>query len=165
MERFKETVSITDKITLGGDRLVLFAGPCAAESYDLCLETGTEVKKICQELGIDYVFKASFDKANRTSIESYRGPGIKKGIEIFSEIKKQLGVKILTDFHLPEQAQELSQVVDALQVPAFLCRQTDMILAGAQVAVEQGIRLNIKKGQFLSPNDCRNIIEKVQFSR
>src|SRR5262245_35641866 len=125
MEIFKNKVQVTDKIVLGGDRLVLFAGPCAAESYDICMETGTKVKEICADLGIDYVFKSSFDKANRTSSSSYRGPSTESGLEILSRVKKDLQVPIVTDVHESDQCAEVACVADVLQIPAFLCRQTD----------------------------------------
>ncbi|HRK55397.1 MAG TPA: 3-deoxy-8-phosphooctulonate synthase [Cyclobacteriaceae bacterium] len=158
MDIFKEKVSITDKITLGGDRLVLFAGPCAAESYDICMETGTEVKRICEELGIDYVFKASFDKANRTSASSYRGPSMEGGLEILSRVKKDLGVPTVTDVHESYQCAEVAEVVDVLQIPAFLCRQTDLLIAAAKT----GKAVKVKKGQFMAPEDMRYAVDKVR---
>lgn len=158
MERFKDTVSITDKITLGGDKLVLFAGPCAAESYDLCVETGTEVKKICQELGIDYVFKASFDKANRTSAGSYRGPSMDMGLEILSMVRNELKVPVVTDVHESYQCEEVATVVDVLQIPAFLCRQTDLLIAAAKT----GKPVKVKKGQFMAPEDMQYALKKVR---
>jgi 2-dehydro-3-deoxyphosphooctonate aldolase (KDO 8-P synthase) len=158
VERFKDPVSITDKITLGGDRLVLFAGPCAAESYDICLETGTEVKKICEELGIDYVFKASFDKANRTSSGSYRGPSIDMGLEILSMVRNELKVPVVTDVHESYQCEEVATVVDVLQIPAFLCRQTDLLVAAAKT----GKPVKVKKGQFMAPEDMQYALKKVR---
>jgi 2-dehydro-3-deoxyphosphooctonate aldolase (KDO 8-P synthase) len=158
VERFKDPVSITDKITLGGDRLVLFAGPCAAESYDICLETGTEVKKICEDLGIDYVFKASFDKANRTSSGSYRGPSIDMGLEILSMVRNELKVPVVTDVHESYQCEEVATVVDVLQIPAFLCRQTDLLVAAAKT----GKPVKVKKGQFMAPEDMQYALKKVR---
>lgn len=157
MELFKDKVSISDKITLGGDRMVLFAGPCAAESYDICIETGAEVKKICDELGIDYVFKASFDKANRTSSGSYRGPSIDMGLEILSMVRNDLKVPVVTDVHESHQCAEVAAVVDVLQIPAFLCRQTDLLLAAAQT----GKPVKVKKGQFMAPEDMKYALDKV----
>lgn len=158
MDIFKNKVAVTDKITLGGDRLVLFAGPCAAESYDICMETGTEVKRICEELGIDYVFKASFDKANRTSASSYRGPSMSGGLEILSRVKKDLGVPTVTDVHESYQCAEVAEVVDVLQIPAFLCRQTDLLIAAAKT----GKAVKVKKGQFMAPEDMQYAVDKVR---
>lgn len=158
MEIFKDKVKVTDSITLGGDRMVLFAGPCAAESYDICMETGTEVKKICAELKIDYVFKASYDKANRTSSGSYRGPSMQGGLEILSRVKKDLGVPIVTDVHESHQCEEVAQVADVLQIPAFLCRQTDLLIAAAKT----GKSVKVKKGQFMAPEDMKYAVDKVK---
>ncbi len=158
MEIFKDKVKVTDSITLGGDRMVLFAGPCAAESYDICMETGTEVKKICAELGIDYVFKASYDKANRTSSGSYRGPAMRDGLEILSRVKKDLGVPVVTDVHESHQCEEVAQVADVLQIPAFLCRQTDLLIAAAKT----GKSVKVKKGQFMAPEDMKYAVDKVR---
>lgn len=158
MELFKDKVSINDKITLGGNRMVLFAGPCAAESYDICIETGIEVKRICEELGIDYVFKASFDKANRTSSGSYRGPSMDMGLEILSMVRNDLKVPVVTDVHESHQCAEVAAVVDVLQIPAFLCRQTDLLLAAAQT----GKPVKVKKGQFMAPEDMKYALDKVR---
>src|ERR1700690_576614 len=156
MERFKDTVSITDSITLGGDRMVLFSGPCAVESYDICMETGSKMKDICAELNIDYVFKSSFDKANRTSASSYRGPSMESGLEILARVKKELEVPLVTDVHESYQCAEVAGVVDVLQIPAFLCRQTDLLIAAAL----SGRPVNIKKGQFVFPWDMKHAIAK-----
>lgn len=158
MEIFKERVKITESINLGGDRLVLFAGPCAAESYDICMETGAKVKEVCQQLDIDYVFKASFDKANRTSAGSYRGKGLDSGLEILSRVKKDLNVPVVTDIHESHQAKEVAEVVDVLQIPAFLCRQTDLLLAAA----ETGKMVKVKRGQFMAPEDMKYAVDKVR---
>jgi len=158
MEIFKEKVNVTNNITLGGDKLVLFAGPCAAESYDICMETGTEVNKICETLGIDYVFKASFDKANRTSSSSYRGPSLEGGLEILSRVKKDLKVPIVTDVHESYQCAEVATVADVLQIPAFLCRQTDLLIAAAKT----GKAVKVKKGQFMAPADMKYAVDKVR---
>lgn len=158
MEKFKQTVQVTDSITLGGDRMVLFGGPCAAESYDICMETGSHVKALCAKLGIDYVFKSSFDKANRTSAGSYRGPSIEGGLEILSRVKKDLGVPIVTDVHESYQCEEAAVVVDVLQIPAFLCRQTDLLRAAART----GKAVKIKKGQFMAPEDMKYAVDKVR---
>ena len=158
MEIFKEQIKITDSISLGGDKLVLFAGPCAAESFDICMEVGTEVKKICNGLGIDYVFKASFDKANRTSAGSYRGPAMEGGLEILARVKKELNVPVVTDVHESYQCAEVAEVLDVLQIPAFLCRQTDLLIAAA----ETGKAVKVKKGQFMAPADMMYAVNKVR---
>jgi len=158
MERFKDVAKISDRITLGGGRMVLFAGPCAAESYDICMETGSKVKEICQALQIDYVFKSSFDKANRTSSGSYRGPSKDGGLEILSRVKKDLQVPIVTDVHESYQCAEVSEIADVLQIPAFLCRQTDLLKAAART----GKAVKIKKGQFMAPEDMQYAVQKVK---
>jgi 2-dehydro-3-deoxyphosphooctonate aldolase (KDO 8-P synthase) len=158
MEIFKDKVKITDQITLGGDRMVLFAGPCAAESYDICMETGTKVKAICAELGIDYIFKASYDKANRTSSGSYRGPSMDMGLEILAMVKNALKVPVVTDVHESNQCEEVAAVVDVLQIPAFLCRQTDLLVAAAKT----GKPVKVKKGQFMAPEDMKYAVDKVR---
>jgi 2-dehydro-3-deoxyphosphooctonate aldolase (KDO 8-P synthase) len=158
MEKFKNKITLTDSITLGGDRMVLFSGPCAAESYDICLQVGAEVKKVCEELGIDYVFKASFDKANRTSSGSYRGSGMAEGLKILERIKKDLRLPIVTDVHESYQCEEVAQVADVLQIPAFLCRQTDLLKAAART----GKAVKVKKGQFMAPEDMKYAVDKVR---
>lgn len=158
MELFKNKVQVTDKITLGGDKMVLFSGPCAAESYDLCLETGTHVKALCEKLGIQYVFKSSFDKANRTSSGSYRGPSMDMGLEILAMIRKNLNVPVVTDVHESAQCAEVAEVVDVLQIPAFLCRQTDLLKAAART----GKAVKVKKGQFMAPEDMKYAVDKVR---
>ena len=158
MEIFKDKVSLADNIVLGGDRMVLFAGPCAAESYDLCMETGSQVKEICKKLNVDYVFKSSFDKANRTSSGSYRGPSREGGLEILARVKKDLRVPVVTDVHESYQCEEVATVADVLQIPAFLCRQTDLLKAAART----GKAVKIKKGQFMAPEDMKYALEKVR---
>lgn len=158
MNVFKDKVQVTDKIVLGGDKMVLFAGPCAAESDDICMETGAEVKKICAELGIDYVFKSSFDKANRTSSSSYRGPSMEGGLEILRRVKKDLNVPVVTDVHESHQCAEVAEVADVLQIPAFLCRQTDLLIAAAKT----GRAVKVKKGQFMAPEDMKYAVDKVR---
>jgi 2-dehydro-3-deoxyphosphooctonate aldolase (KDO 8-P synthase) len=135
---------------------VLIAGPCAIENERIVFETAEKIKEITTRLNIPYIFKASYDKANRTSINSYRGPGIKKGLEILSNVKEKYDLLVTTDIHLPSQAKQVSEVVDLLQIPAFLCRQTDLIVAAA----ETGKPINIKKAQFLAPWDMINVINK-----
>ena len=141
----------------GRNPLALIAGPCVIEGKELCHQIGRDIKAICGELNIPYIFKASFDKANRLSVSSPRGPGLDKGLEILAEIRSNLDVPVLTDIHEVWQAAKVAEVVDILQIPAFLCRQTDLVLAAAKT----GKPVNIKKGQFLSPHDMRNIVEKV----
>jgi 2-dehydro-3-deoxyphosphooctonate aldolase (KDO 8-P synthase) len=158
MEKFKDNVKIGDSITLGGDKMVLFAGPCAAESFDLCIETGSKVKELCAKLDIQYVFKSSFDKANRTSSGSYRGPSYEGGLEILSRVKKELKVPVVTDVHESYQCAEVAEVVDVLQIPAFLCRQTDLLRAAAKT----GKAVKIKKGQFMAPEDMKYAVDKVR---
>ena len=158
MERFKENVTIAKNISLPGERMVLFAGPCAAESYDICMETGAHVKAICEKLNIDYIFKSSFDKANRTSSGSYRGPSREGGLEILSRVKKALDVPVVTDVHESNQCAEVAEVVDVLQIPAFLCRQTDLLKAAART----GKTVKIKKGQFMAPEDMQYAVKKVR---
>jgi 2-dehydro-3-deoxyphosphooctonate aldolase (KDO 8-P synthase) len=142
-----------------GDKnpLVLIAGPCVIESENLCLEIALALKDITTKLGIAYIFKSSFDKANRLSIDSYRGPGIKRGLEVLQKVKAQLKVPVLSDIHCQKEIAEASKVLDIIQIPAFLCRQTDIVVAAAKT----GKVINIKKGQFLSPWDILPIIKKV----
>ena len=151
------TLSI-GKVEVGGSGLLLIAGPCVAESRDLCLRIAETAKAACERLGIGYVFKASFDKANRTSATSPRGPGLDEGLAILQAVKEALGVPVLTDVHESCQAATAARVCDALQIPAFLCRQTDLLLACAAT----GKPVNVKKGQFLSPWDMKNAVEKLE---
>lgn len=145
---------------LAADKPFLIAGPCVIESEDHCLYMAEAIKKITDKFDIPYIFKASFDKANRTKLHNYRGLGIDRSIEIFQKVKQEIGVGVLTDFHEPLQATLLSPVVDILQIPAFLCRQTDMLTAAA----ETGKIVNIKKGQFISGYDTDRIVDKVKLS-
>ncbi len=138
-------------------RLFLIAGPCVIESEELCLRIARSLKSTCARLGVPFVFKASFDKANRSSGKSFRGPGITEGLEILRRVGEKAGVPLLTDVHTEEQAREAAEVCDILQIPAFLCRQTDLIHA----AVSTGRIVNIKKGQFLAPGDMRNVVAKA----
>jgi 2-dehydro-3-deoxyphosphooctonate aldolase (KDO 8-P synthase) len=140
-----------------GRRLFLIAGPCVIESEALCLKIGRALSKACQKLGLFYVFKASYDKANRTSAKSFRGPGLEQGLAILSRVRADLGVPVLTDVHTELQAQAAAEVVDILQIPAFLCRQTDLIAA----AVATGKIVNLKKGQFLSPAEMGQVVKKA----
>lgn len=158
MEHFLMNNFFSSLVPNAGDSFLLIAGPCVIENFDITFQTASSLKRICRELGIPFVFKSSFDKANRSSIDSFRGPGFQKGLEILSTIKKELGIKVISDIHLPEQAAQAASILDILQIPAFLCRQTDLITAAART----GKPLNIKKGQFLAPMECRNIIKKAQ---
>ncbi|MBP9592734.1 MAG: 3-deoxy-8-phosphooctulonate synthase, partial [Steroidobacteraceae bacterium] len=144
---------------VGPDRpFFLIAGPCVVESEALVLEVAGCMRDLTRELGIPYVFKASYDKANRSSRESFRGPGIEQGLRILAEVRRQVGVPVLTDVHEDTPMEEVAAVVDVLQTPAFLCRQTNFILRAAS----QGRPVNIKKGQFLSPWEMRNVVEKAR---
>jgi 2-dehydro-3-deoxyphosphooctonate aldolase (KDO 8-P synthase) len=136
----------------------LIAGPCVIESEQLQMDTAGTLKEITRSLGIPFIFKSSFDKANRSSGQTFRGPGMDKGLEILAKVKRELGVPVLTDIHSEDQVVQVSAVVDVLQTPAFLCRQTDFIYAVAQ----SGKPVNIKKGQFLAPNDMKNVIDKAR---
>ncbi len=142
---------------LGGERLTLIAGPCALESLELGLEVGRSAKELCDKLGMNYIFKASYDKANRTSIFSSRGPGMKQGLEWLARIKSELNVPVLTDIHESAQAAPVAEVVDVLQIPAFLCRQTDLLIAAAKTSKP----INVKKAQFLSPADMKSVLAKL----
>lgn len=144
-------------LDVGGERLTLIAGPCLAESKDLCFEVAETVRGIAHDLGINYIFKASFDKANRTSAETERGLGIDAGLDILEAVSEAFDLPTTTDVHLPDQADQVAKCVDLLQVPAFLCRQTDLLMACAQT----GKPVNVKKGQFLAPYDAKNIVEKL----
>ncbi|MDF1808212.1 MAG: 3-deoxy-8-phosphooctulonate synthase [Phycisphaerales bacterium] len=141
--------------------LAIIAGPCTLESLELGLSVGKHCKAICESLNLPYIFKASFDKANRSSMNSKRGIGIEQGLEYFEAIKQELNVPTTTDIHAPEQADAIASVVDLIQIPAFLCRQTDLVVASAQACKEHGRGLNIKKGQFLSPGEMGGPVRKA----
>ncbi len=149
-----------NKFEIGGDKLTILAGPCAAESMEILDETAKGLKKITQKLDINFIFKSSFDKANRSSINSFRGPGLKKGLEMLQQIKTKYNVPIVTDIHTPDQAAPVAEVADILQIPAFLCRQTDLLVAAAKT----GKIVNIKKGQFLAPEQMGPLVKKVEDS-
>ena len=138
--------------------LVFIAGPCVIESHESCLKLADKLKTIFQEKKLPFIFKASYDKANRTSVNSYRGPGVKEGIKIFADIKKRLDLLMLSDVHREEDIPIVLETLDIIQIPAFLCRQTDLILAAAKT----GKPINIKKGQFLAPWDMKSVVEKVR---
>jgi len=143
-----------------GKPLAVLAGLNVLEDEGLAMEVGTELKRICSSLGLPYVFKASFDKANRSSIKSYRGPGI-DGLKILAKVKSKLGVPIATDLHEPAQAEPVAEVADILQLPAFLVRQTDLVIATAEAAAKHGALIQAKKAQFMAPWDAKNIISKI----
>ena len=154
----KEVV-LNDEITIGaGHPFVLLAGPCAIEGAEHAVKMAAEIKKVTDKLGIPYVFKSSYDKANRSSIESYRGPGLERGLEILERVKEEVGVPILSDVHTAEQAEIAGEVLDMVQIPAFLSRQTDLVTAVG----ETGQVVNVKKGQFLAPWDIDQVVEKIE---
>ncbi len=144
-----------------GHPLLVIAGPCALESRGMALEVGRQMRGACAERGLSYIFKASFDKANRTSSGAARGPGIGAGLDDLAAIRDELQVPITTDVHLPEQCARVAEVVDVLQVPAFLCRQTDLLVACAEAAARHGRVVNVKKGQFLSPREMAGPVAKL----
>lgn len=153
-----QTFEIGKGVTIGpGKPLTLLAGPCVLESEEICNQIASTVQEICAELGIQYVFKASFDKANRTSVSSFRGPGLDKGLEKLQAVKDRFNVPVVSDIHETAQVEKASQVVDYLQIPAFLCRQTDLLIA----AGESGKAINVKKGQFLAPGDMLSVRDKL----
>ncbi|MFR9211408.1 MAG: 3-deoxy-8-phosphooctulonate synthase [Intestinibacter bartlettii] len=150
-----------NNLYIGGHKMfTLIAGPCAMESEEICMQTATEIKRITDKLGIPYVYKTSFDKANRTSISSYRGLGMEEGLRILQKVKDEVGVKVTTDIHESWQAEPVAKVVDILQIPAFLCRQTDLLVAAAKT----GKTINVKKAQFLAPWDMKNVVGKLEDS-
>lgn len=150
-------IHIGNKKLGGANPLFIMAGPCVIESEDIVLSTAEKLKKICESIGLSLVFKSSYDKANRTSLSSFRGLGLEKGLEILSLVKSTLDIPVISDVHSIEQIEPASEVLDMLQIPAFLCRQTDLIIAVSKT----GKPVNIKKGQFIAPWDIRNIIDKV----
>ncbi|MBB40287.1 MAG: 3-deoxy-8-phosphooctulonate synthase [Hyphomonas sp.] len=148
--------------TIGtGKPLSVIAGLNVLEDEGLALEIGTELKRICAALGLPYVFKASFDKANRSSIKSYRGPGMESGLKTLASVKAKLGVPICADLHEPGQAEPVAEVVDIVQIPAFLCRQTDLVVATAKATAAAGGIVQVKKAQFIAPWDTKNIVSKI----
>ena len=147
-------------VIFGKDNLGIIAGPCVIENRDHSLEMSYAIKEVSEDVGIPIIFKSSFDKANRTSIKSFRGPGIQEGMRILSDVKTETGLKVLTDIHSPDQAGLVSDVVDIIQIPAFLSRQTDLLVAAAKT----GKPINIKKGQFLAPWDVEHIVKKMEES-
>jgi 2-dehydro-3-deoxyphosphooctonate aldolase (KDO 8-P synthase) len=144
-------------LSIGDGPLLLIAGPCVIETEDHALFMARRIREIADRCGVPYVFKASYDKANRTSLGSFRGPGLDEGVRILRRVREEIGVPVLTDIHEPAQAAPVAEVADVLQIPAFLCRQTDLLVAAART----GRVVNIKKGQFLAPADMRHVIAKV----
>ena len=141
-----------------GKPLTLIAGPCVIENRDLVFEVAEAVNAVCKKLGVQYIFKASFDKANRTSASTFRGPGVTAGLAVLQEVKDKLGLPVLTDIHESSHVAEVAEVVDVLQIPAFLCRQTDLLMAAAAT----GKAINVKKGQFLSPQEMSQVAQKLR---
>jgi len=152
-------ISIGDLI-MDGKEPIFILGPCAIESEDFAWEMARALKKTADQQGLRFIFKASYDKANRTSVKSFRGPGVREGCRILGEIGKELGIPVTTDVHTPEEAELAAETVDLLQIPAFLCRQTDLIVATAKT----GRAMNVKKGQFLAPWDMRHVAAKIESS-
>ena len=146
------------KVRFGDGQLAFVLGPCVVESDQHALYMAHEIKDICKHVGVDFVYKSSFDKANRSSIESFRGKGMEFGLEVLAQVKDEVGVPVITDIHEHWQVEKVAEVADILQIPAFLCRQTDLLVAAAK----SGKAVNVKKGQFLAPWDAKNIVEKLQ---
>ena len=150
---------VGNTVTVGsGKPLTLIAGPCVIENRDLVFEVAEAVNAICKKLGVQYIFKASFDKANRTSASTFRGPGVTVGLAVLQEVKDKLGLPVLTDIHESSHVEQVAEVVDVLQIPAFLCRQTDLLMAAAAT----GKAINVKKGQFLSPQEMSQVAQKLR---
>ena len=147
-----------ENVTFGDGRLSFILGPCVVESAQHALFMAQEINDICRSVGVEFVYKSSFDKANRSSIESFRGGGMQFGLEVLAQVKEEIGVPVITDVHETWQVERVATVADMIQIPAFLCRQTDLLIASAQT----GKAVNVKKGQFLSPWDAKNIVEKLQ---
>ena len=145
-------------VPFGSGELSFLLGPCVVETYDHALKMASSIKDICDRVGVGFVYKSSFDKANRSSIDSFRGDGMDRGLEILASVKQEVGVSVITDIHEPWHAEKAAGVADILQIPAFLCRQTDLLVAAAKT----GKAVNVKKGQFLSPWDAKNIVEKLE---
>lgn len=157
-----KTIIVGDKqverVTVGDEAVMtLMAGPCVIESREICRRIAGTVKELAEKLGVGYIFKASFDKANRTSGKSFRGPGLEEGLKILDEVRREFAVPVITDIHLPDQARPVAEVVDMVQIPAFLCRQTDLLVAAA----ETGKCVQVKKAQFMAPGDMKNVIGKI----
>jgi len=153
-----KNISIDGKVNFGSGKFTLISGPCAIESEEMSLDVAKKLKEICEELDIDFIFKSSFDKANRSSIYAPRGVGIKEGLRILKKVKEEVGVPVVTDVHEPWQCEEVGKVVDMIQIPAFLARQTDLLVAAAKT----GKLINVKKGQFMAPKDMGNVVKKLE---
>ena len=156
METVKQ-IHVGNMLVGGNGNLFVMAGPCVIEDPERTLNIGRKMKEICERLGLPYIFKASFDKANRSSYTSYRGPGLKEGLRILSDIKKELQVPVISDIHEVSQVEAAAEVLDVMQIPAFLCRQTDLVEAAAAT----GKCVNVKKGQFMAPDDMKNVVDKI----
>ena len=150
-------VKVKDLVINNNNQFTLIAGPCVIESKDHALRTAEELSKICSSLGLQFIYKSSFDKANRTSLNSSRGPGIMESLEIFSSIKETIGCPVITDIHEKEQIPIIANVIDIIQIPAFLCRQTDLLIQAAKT----NLPIMVKKGQFLAPWDMKNVVDKI----
>ena len=146
-----------DKVTFGDGRLAFILGPCVVESAQHALFMAQEIHDVCQHVGVEFVYKSSFDKANRSSIESFRGGGMEFGLEVLAQVKAEIGVPVITDVHETWQVEKVAEVADMIQIPAFLCRQTDLLVESARTKKA----VNVKKGQFLSPWDAKNIVDKL----
>lgn len=151
-------IILNENFIIGGEKLTLLAGPCAIESEEMSLNVAEKLKDICERLDINYIFKSSFDKANRSSINSPRGVGLEEGLRILKKVKEELNVPVVTDVHEPWQCEKVAEVVDVIQIPAFLARQTDLLVAAAKT----GKIVNVKKGQFMAPWDMKNVINKME---
>lgn len=158
MEKVKSfSVGDVNPMVIGGEKMTLIGGPCSIEAWDMCDEVAKKLTRVCKELDINYIFKGSFDKANRSNLHAGRGIGMEKGLQILNDIKLKYSIPVTTDVHESYQCREVAKVVDVLQIPAYLCRQTDLILAAAKT----GRPVNIKKGQFMAPWNMDNVIEKM----
>jgi len=151
-------VKISNLVVGGGEPLALVAGPCVVESGAVLMETAERLVALCERLGVPLIFKASYDKANRSSHKSYRGPGLIMGLELLAKVKERFEIPVLSDVHTVEEIEPAAEVLDVLQIPAFLCRQTDLVMAAA----ETGLPVNVKKGQFMAPRDMVNVVKKVE---
>lgn len=154
----KKTVTLDNRFSIGtGHPLTIMCGPCVIESEELCMTSAAFLKKLCSDLHVNLIFKASYDKANRSSYNSFRGPGIEEGLRILRKVQKEYDLPVVTDVHTIEEAQRAGEVCEVLQIPAFLCRQTDIVFSAAQT----GRVINVKKGQFLAPWDMSNVVGKI----
>lgn len=158
MKVFDSAFDITKDINVGAGQMVLFSGPCAIESWEVCAQVAESLKETCERLNIQYIFKASFDKANRTSVDSYRGEGLEEGLRVLERVGKEFDLPIVTDIHEAGQAKSVSDVAQALQIPAYLCRQTDLLVAAGNT----GKTIKIKRGQFMAPEDMQYAVNKVK---